>query len=252
MSVLRHPAQTRIRARPPKAHAAARGWIRAGAAGTQNLYGAHPFYLEMRASGAAHGALLLSNHGMDVVFADGAMAFKVIGGILDLFVFAGPRPDDVIAQYTRVIGRPYFIPYWVGRAACRLGRRTKRGGGRLNPTNVSRRCANPSIACLTSCTGRWRRLVQVLGYHQCVCAHARMRGPPGPARCNSPYTVATCAREALRPCRRAGADGATKRWTRSRTSWHSTPPTAFLSRPCGRYRGLSRHRRSSPSAGRRS
>jgi hypothetical protein len=31
-----------------------------------NLYGSHPFYLEMRSNGAAHGVFLLNSNAMDV------------------------------------------------------------------------------------------------------------------------------------------------------------------------------------------
>lgn len=36
----------------------------------------------------------------------------MIGGIVDMWVFSGPEPEDVINQYLDVIGRPYLPPYW--------------------------------------------------------------------------------------------------------------------------------------------
>lgn len=51
-----------------------------------------------------------------------AATFRSIGGILDFFVFTGPSPDDVISQYTRLVGTSYLPPYWsLGFHLCRYG-----------------------------------------------------------------------------------------------------------------------------------
>ncbi|RUS13377.1 galactose mutarotase-like domain-containing protein [Endogone sp. FLAS-F59071] len=50
----------------------------------RNVYGAHPFYMEMR-DGKAHGVLLLNSNGMDILLTPGKITYKVIGGMLPFF-----------------------------------------------------------------------------------------------------------------------------------------------------------------------
>ncbi|CAF1330225.1 unnamed protein product, partial [Rotaria sordida] len=86
-----------------------------------NHYGTHPFYLVMEQtskstqvpSGQMHGVLLLNSNAMDYSFGpEPSLTIRTIGGILDFFVFLGPSPEQVIQQYTWLVGRSFLPPYW--------------------------------------------------------------------------------------------------------------------------------------------
>jgi alpha-glucosidase (family GH31 glycosyl hydrolase) len=93
----------------------------------QDLYGSHPFFVQVSASGDAHGVLFLSSNAMDVTLTDSedsgsTIAFQSTGGLVDIYVFAGPTPGDVIQQYLEVVGLPALPPYWsLGFHNCRWG-----------------------------------------------------------------------------------------------------------------------------------
>ncbi|XP_071506103.1 maltase-glucoamylase-like [Diadema antillarum] len=78
-----------------------------------NLYGVHPFYLNTEYDGNAHGVLLLNSNAQDfTVQPTPALTYRTIGGVLDFYMFLGPSPEEVVQQYTEVIGRPMMPPYW--------------------------------------------------------------------------------------------------------------------------------------------
>ncbi|KAG0641407.1 glycosyl hydrolases family 31-domain-containing protein [Tuber brumale] len=92
-----------------------------------NLYGNHPIYFDHRKSGT-HGVFLLNSNGMDIkletVDGKSSLEYNVIGGVFDLYFFAGPEPVAVAKQYAEVVGLPAMMPYWgLGFHQCRYGYR---------------------------------------------------------------------------------------------------------------------------------
>lgn len=103
-------------------------WARDAGAVPQNtnLYGTHPVYYEHRAgSGNTHGVLLLNSNGMDIRINndDGQyLEYNVLGGIVDLYILAGPSAFDVAREYSEITQKAAMMPYWgLGFHQCRFG-----------------------------------------------------------------------------------------------------------------------------------
>ena len=92
------------------------------------LYGSHPFYVQVSKSGQAHGVLFLNSNGMDVTVASSpdqgdSIGIQSTGGIIDMYIFAGPTPESVIQQYLETLDIfPAMVPRWsLGFHNCRWG-----------------------------------------------------------------------------------------------------------------------------------
>jgi len=69
-----------------------------------------------------HGTFLLDSNAMDAILEPSKLTFKMTGGIIDAFVFAGATPDQFTQQYQSVIGKPMMPPLWAtGFHQCRYG-----------------------------------------------------------------------------------------------------------------------------------
>ncbi|CAF2669545.1 unnamed protein product [Rotaria sp. Silwood2] len=85
-----------------------------------NHYGTQSFYLVMEQlmnsneapSGRMHGILLLNSNAMDYsVDRTPSVSIRTIGGILDFFAFLDPTPEQVVQQYTWLVGRS-ILPFY--------------------------------------------------------------------------------------------------------------------------------------------
>ncbi|KAH9517561.1 hypothetical protein DERF_008227 [Dermatophagoides farinae] len=80
------------------------------------LYGSHPFYMtveEYNDKRPASGVFLFNSNAMDIITQpQPAITFRTIGGILDFFLFFGPKAEDVVCQYHNLIGLPLMPPFW--------------------------------------------------------------------------------------------------------------------------------------------
>ncbi|CAH8831946.1 unnamed protein product [Trichobilharzia szidati] len=88
-----------------------------------NLYGVHNFFMGLKHDGTAFGIFFLNSNAQEVATTPlPAITYRTIGGILDFFIFTGPKPLDVVNQYYTLIGHPPIPPYWsLGFHLCRYG-----------------------------------------------------------------------------------------------------------------------------------
>eukprot|EP01084_Bolivina_argentea_P161133 280524_1 len=89
----------------------------------QNSYGVHPFLISIdKNTGNSFGIFIVNSNAMELVTIPypTALQYRSIGGIIDMFIFFGPKPADVISQYWDIIGKPLLPPLWsLGFHLCR-------------------------------------------------------------------------------------------------------------------------------------
>lgn len=51
--------------------------------------------------------------------------YRTTGGVLDIYIFLGPTPEETVQQFTEAVGRAPIPPYWgLGFQLCRWGYNT--------------------------------------------------------------------------------------------------------------------------------
>ncbi len=88
------------------------------------LYSAQPFMLSSEGDGSSafNGLFVLTSNAADVVLYPESYELRLTGGIIDLFVFPGSGPEQVVQQFHAVVGTPLFPPLWsLGYHQCRYG-----------------------------------------------------------------------------------------------------------------------------------
>jgi alpha-glucosidase (family GH31 glycosyl hydrolase) len=77
----------------------------------------------------AHGVVLRNAASMDAVLAEkkdaATLSLRMVGGMIDFWVVAGPTPNAVISQIQDIVGKPQMPPYWaLGYSICKYGFKT--------------------------------------------------------------------------------------------------------------------------------
>ncbi|GAV08613.1 hypothetical protein RvY_18278 [Ramazzottius varieornatus] len=77
-----------------------------------NYGGVHPFYMVVEDEGPAHGVFLLNSNAIEYkVQPSPALTLRAMGGVMEFVVCMGATPNDLILEYTQVVGRPELPPY---------------------------------------------------------------------------------------------------------------------------------------------
>ncbi|ODM96356.1 Maltase-glucoamylase, intestinal [Orchesella cincta] len=90
---------------------------------TKNMYGVHPHITVLEDDGNTHSVVIVNSNAQQFTLSSGpTINYITTGGILDLYFFLGPTPEDVVKQYVEAVGRPQMPPYWgLGFQLCRFG-----------------------------------------------------------------------------------------------------------------------------------
>ncbi|XP_037382547.1 sucrase-isomaltase, intestinal [Talpa occidentalis] len=79
-----------------------------------NLYGHQTFFMCIEdTSGKSFGVFLMNSNAMEVfIQPTPIVTYRVIGGILDFYIFLGDTPEQVVQQYQELTGLPAMPAYW--------------------------------------------------------------------------------------------------------------------------------------------
>ncbi|XP_036206938.1 sucrase-isomaltase, intestinal [Myotis myotis] len=79
-----------------------------------NLYGHQTFFMCIEdTSGKSFGVFLMNSNAMEIfIQPPPIITYRIIGGILDFYIFLGDTPEQVVQQYQELIGRPAMPAYW--------------------------------------------------------------------------------------------------------------------------------------------
>lgn len=70
------------------------------------MYGVHPTYTVVEPDGNAHTVLFLNSAAQEwTTTPNPSLIYKTISGILDIYIFLGPSPDEANQQYSEAVGR---------------------------------------------------------------------------------------------------------------------------------------------------
>eukprot|EP00357_Protocruzia_adherens_P001191 CAMPEP_0114989620 /NCGR_PEP_ID=MMETSP0216-20121206/10302_1 /TAXON_ID=223996 /ORGANISM="Protocruzia adherens, Strain Boccale" /LENGTH=919 /DNA_ID=CAMNT_0002352625 /DNA_START=11 /DNA_END=2770 /DNA_ORIENTATION=- len=74
----------------------------------------HPFYMAIdQATGKSYGVLLHNSNAIHVIVEKtGYITYRLLGGLINLYIFPGPTPREVIQDYHMLIGRSHMPNYW--------------------------------------------------------------------------------------------------------------------------------------------
>ncbi|KAL0232802.1 hypothetical protein GEMRC1_011549 [Eukaryota sp. GEM-RC1] len=88
-------------------------------------YSTHPLLLASAPFHSSRGFFFLNSNAMEVELTLDSFVFRSSGGIIDLFLYSGPSPSDVINQHQEVVGSPVAIPIFaLGWMQARWGWKT--------------------------------------------------------------------------------------------------------------------------------
>ncbi|KAL0212988.1 hypothetical protein RCL1_006614 [Eukaryota sp. TZLM3-RCL] len=88
-------------------------------------YQTHPFLMANSPKANSFGIFFLNSNAAEIELGTNNMVFRSTGGIIDLFIYAGSSPKNVVKQHQSVTGKPVAIPYYaLGFSQARWGWKT--------------------------------------------------------------------------------------------------------------------------------
>ena len=77
-----------------------------------NSYSSQPIFITLNSTNLeGYGLLFMNSSPMEAILGSDSVSFIMTSGLIDFYVFNGPKPKEIVMQLQKTIGHPVLPPF---------------------------------------------------------------------------------------------------------------------------------------------